>query len=305
VRFRNAALFVVCIFVSSAALAASLTQRNLVEMRDRMRDGETDIEIAEPISLTQDETWDVEDVTFTGRGVIYLREFDLDLTVRHDLKVRNSTGPVFVSFPQDEWRAPNGSGGQSGQKPEASGAPGARGYDGKSAGNLTIRAFDAVEGRVLVTLNGQNGGYGGPGGNGAPGPSGIPGKAGKPGVFNCIQRATPPTAGGRGGNGGRGGDGGSCGQGGVLRVYYRRKTPPPIELAGVARAANGNAGSGGTGGPGGAGGAGAQGGSFCPGTSAGKPGPNGLRGSDGVSPKATCDPPRAEAPVRIAPAAKK
>ena len=281
-----------------AADAVTLTQANLAEVRARMQTRSRDpidLDINEPITLSQNETWIVDDVNIGPRGIIFLREYSLDITL-DELKL-TSSGVVFASFPPSESKAPDGGAGANGGASGGSGSAGQPGANGKNAGDLTLRIADKAVGTIVVMLNGQSGGNGGRGGNGAAGRPGTDGKPGTPGVFNCVKPAIAGTAGTPGGNGGNGGAAGACGQGGTLRILYGR-TLPRFELRNAAPARPGSRGQGGAAGPGGRGGGAVPGVSFCTGLPAAIPGASGAGGRAGAAASGTCQPPRAEPPLR-------
>jgi hypothetical protein len=261
---------------AGAAANLYLSQHTLDQARQQLASGPPpDLIIAEPVRLTQQERWIVKDIRFEGNGVLYLQQYDLDLTVQGEWKLRSNARALFASFAPDNQKARDGANGTAGD-------------DGLPGGVLTLHLRKAPERPVPVDLQGQSGGNGGNGGNGSAGLPGQGGRAAKSGVFNCVLLATPGGSGGRGGNGGDAGPGGACGRGGVLRIDGGRLELFPFTQTFVPQP--GQPGRAGKGGPGGAPGPGGPGGGFCSGSPSGQPGP---AGNDGRPARggASCTPP--------------
>jgi len=282
VRHRFRLLVAVAVLAAPLAHAQSvvLNSKTLNGLRQRLRTGPPpDVVIDEPLVLTQPETWVVKRLRLQGRGMIYLQQFDLDLTIQQELQ---STRTLLGSFLPNS-RAKDGKAGA-----EGSGAPGGAGDDGLNAGNLTLRLPAGLPSRPLsIELGGQSGGNGGKGGSGAPGRSGSPGTPSRSGVFNCVQMATAGAPGERGGDGGDGGPGGACGRGGTVRIDHAHVT---YVLLVSANSSPGRGGNGGAPGPGGSGGQGGNGSGFCSGAPSGRRGDPGARGKPGAI-GASCIPP--------------
>jgi hypothetical protein len=266
--------------VQAQSQSITLNSRSLPAVRQQLRTGPPpDVVIQDALILTQPEVWIVRSLRLQGNGVVYLQQFDLDLTIQRELQLTTFVKPLFVSFPPNS-RAKDGRSGDPG-----AGAVGGAGEPGLNAGTLTLRLPPKAPSRIMpVDLEGQSGGNGGSGGSGAPGRAGAAGRASASGVFNCVQAGTSGAPGERGGDGGEGGPGGACGRGGTLRVDHEHVVQ--VMLVSLYASA-GRGGNGGAPGPGGAGGQGGVGGSFCSGASSGRPGDPGVRGKPGL-PGADC-----------------
>ena len=125
---------------------------------------------------------------------------------------------------------PNGIGGTGG-----SGGPGASGANGSAFSYGTVY-LNEVSGKLIVSLEGGNGGAGGVGGAGGTG-----GRGG-----NGPNNSLGP--GGSGGSGGHGGNGGHGGDGPTVQVYYTSLAPGGELVDGTTPRVGGAGGAGGKGG---------------------------------------------------------
>lgn len=243
---------------------------------------------------------DTEILVFNG-GELALDNRNLIVVARHariDADTRIKSFGLVTRLPRPG-RPPQAAAGADGAEPGAAGAdgttgaPGAAGDNGSAAGKVVLRIGEiAGNGRLIVNLDGQDGGKGQEGGQGGDGGKGANGKAGKCG-------AEPMQAGGDGGwgaIGGQGGPGGRGGNGGIL--IYSNALAGLIEAGHFAfSTAAGQPGSGGDPGePGnpGLGGDGAPASSPCAAGADGapgsrhfgaSPGPTGAPGRDGTAAK--------------------
>lgn len=243
---------------------------------------------------------DTEILVFNG-GELALDNRNLIVVARH---ARIDADTIIKSFglvtrlPRPG-RPPQAAAGTDGVDPGsagadgATGAPGAAGDNGSAAGKVVLRIGEIDGGgRLIVTLDGQDGGKGQEGGQGGDGGKGADGASGKCGV-EPVQDGGP---GGWGGIGGQGGPGGRGGNGGIL--IYSDGLSTLIEAGqfvfSTAAGAPGSGGNPGEPGNPGLGGAGGAASAPCAGGADGvpggqhfgaSPGPMGAPGRDGTAAK--------------------
>lgn len=170
-------------------------------------------------------------------------------------------------------------------------ADGVIGTNGLSGGTVELSASE-LEGQLIVSIPGQNGGRGGRGGPGVPGPNGAHGSDGRDSLFVCIVGAGNGSPGGNGGAGSPGQPGGNGDNGGKLVLEgVLSKESDSITFTGN----GGQPGPGGPGGLGGSGGHGGPGGSGSVHCRGGSPGLDGESGAEGpAGPKGNAGAPGSE-----------
>ncbi len=168
----------------------------------------------------------------------------------------------------------------------AAGSSGNPGSPGLSGGLVSLHAIQGVEGRLTISLYGQNGGAGSEGVAGGQGPAGSRGADAQDGPGGWLTPGWCARGGQNGGQGGKGyaggaaGAGGPGGEGGVFELINVGSSPLPaaaykFEAPGGTGGPHGQPGGGGSGGPGGPGG---NGSAWCKGGSGGPQGPPGDTG---------------------------